>query len=280
LESYESESRDIGLVSIKMPEPIFAARLAPVGYSVREGDAVASVGCDHGADPTVRKDHQIKRITQTNLWVNDAPVSGRSGGGLFSAEGYIVGIAKGHDESGQEGCFPNLSQICAQLDLAKLSFVYQSPQGWEKPAAGIPATLQAGNVPTMPSDMPGFNTPRNPPAVGIPDGNLPINPTVTPASFAMGNSPNLSASDQAALDELRRNLKDGAEIVCVIRPRNAPGAKSEIITIDKASPELVRQISLESQGKDGVRRTSLEVARPRKKLLEWSITGNPPQTAP
>jgi thiol-disulfide isomerase/thioredoxin len=55
LESYDSETRDVGLISIQMPEPAFAARLAPPGYNVRKRDAVASVGCDHGADPTVRR---------------------------------------------------------------------------------------------------------------------------------------------------------------------------------------------------------------------------------
>ena len=66
LESYDSETRDIGLVSIPMPEPLVAARLAPVGYDVRKGDAVASVGCDHGADPTVRRNQrQLRRFDQS-----------------------------------------------------------------------------------------------------------------------------------------------------------------------------------------------------------------------
>ena len=87
-------------------------------------------------------------------------------------------------------------------------------------------------------------------------------------------TPGMNAGEQAALDEIHRHLKDGAEIVIVIRPRNTPGAKSEVLMLDKASPELVRQLSAEAQAKDGVQRTALDVARPRTKLLEWSITDN------
>jgi thiol-disulfide isomerase/thioredoxin len=279
LESYDAETRDVGLVSIQMTEPIVALRLAPVGYNVRGGDAVASVGCDHGADPTVRKNHQVIRVNPENLWVNDPPTDGRSGGGLFSAEGYVIGLAKGHDESGREGCYPNLEQIHAQLDQVGLSFVYQSPQGWGKTAAISPSILFASNnVPAMPAEMPGMNELN--PLAGASGGKLSNSAAATPAPLPAGAFSGLNPGEQAALEEIHRHLKDGAEVVCVIRPRNAPGAKSEVIMIDKASPELVRQLSAEAQGKDGVQPTSMEVARPRKKLLEWSIAQGTLQTAP
>jgi thiol-disulfide isomerase/thioredoxin len=266
LESYDSETRDIGLISIQMQEPIVAARLAPVGYSVRKSDAVASVGCDHGADPTVRR-NRVKSPESSTLWVDDQPTEGRSGGGLFSAEGYVIGVCKGCDPQDHEGCYPGLSQICAQLDQAGLPFIYKAPQGWERsPAANPEILLATHNVPPMPAEMPGMN-----PSNGAPRNTAPL---------MASPSTNMNSGEQAALDEIHRHLKDGAEVVCVIRPRNTPGAKSEVIMIDKASPELVRQLSAEAQGKDGVRCTSLEVARPRKKLLEWSLSENAPQTAP
>ena len=239
LESYESESRDVGLVSIPMPDPLVAARLAPVGYSVREGDVVASVGCDHGADPTVRNNSHVNQANGSNLWVNDQPTEGRSGGGLFSAEGYVIGLCTGRAASDHEGCYPTLSQIRAQLDEAGLAFVYQAPQGWERSAMGGPSSLLGGSTPPPSAETSGTNT-----------------------------------GEQAALEEIHRHLKDGAEIVIVIRPRNTPGAKSEVLMLDKASPELVRQLSAEAHAGDGVQRTALDVARPRTKLLEWSITDN------
>jgi thiol-disulfide isomerase/thioredoxin len=236
LESFDSEDRDVGLISIQMPAPVVAARLAPVGYSVREGDVVASVGCDHGADPTVRRNNQVNQANGPNLWVNDQPTEGRSGGGLFSAEGYVVGVCKGRAASDHEGCYPTLGQIRAQLDEAGLAFVYQSPQGWESSVMGSSPMLLASH-------------------------NAPLPAAVSSA---------INAGEQAALDEIHRHLKDGAEVVVVIRPRSTPGATSEVLMLDKASPELIRQLSAEARTKDGVQHTSLEVARPRTKLLEWS----------
>jgi thiol-disulfide isomerase/thioredoxin len=259
LESYDSEVRDIGLVSISLAEPVAAARLAPVGYAVREGDAVASVGCDHGADPTVRR-FNVKSANSTNLWVADQPTDGRSGGGLFSAEGYVIGVCNGCNPQDREGLYAALGRVCTQLDQAGLAFVYQSPQGWERTAAGASPEMLAANAPRTESP-------------------LPNNSSVVPAAFTSDSSM-ANTGERAALDEIRRHLKDGAEVVCVIRPRNAPDAKSEVIMLDKASSEFVKQLSSETQVKDGLQRTSMEVARPRKKLLEWSLDAGVPQSAP
>jgi hypothetical protein len=259
LESYDSEVRDIGLVSISLAEPIAAARLAPVGYSVREGDAVASVGCDHGADPTVRR-FNVKSANSTNLWVADQPTDGRSGGGLFSAEGYVIGVCNGCNPQDREGLYAALGRVCTQLDQAGLAFVYQSPQGWERSVAGSSPEMLASNAPRTESPLP---------------NNSPVVPAAFTSDSSMANT-----GERAALDEIRRHLKDGAEVVCVIRPRNAPDAKSEVIMLDKASSEFVKQLSSETQVKDGLQRTSMEVARPRKKLLEWSLDAGVPQSAP
>ena len=43
--------RDVGLVSIYVPRPMLFARVAPAGAQLRPGDAVITVGCDHGKCP-------------------------------------------------------------------------------------------------------------------------------------------------------------------------------------------------------------------------------------
>jgi hypothetical protein len=63
--------------------------------------------------------------------------------------------------------------------------------------------------------------------------------------------------------------------VCVIRPRNNPQARSEVIMLDKASPEFLRQLTVEVRSKDVKHLTSLDVPRPRNKILEWSAPPNP-----
>ena len=53
--------------------------------------------------------------------------------------------------------------------------------------------------------------------------------------------PGLNQVEQAALEEIMGRATD-AEVVCIIRPRDA-GGKSEVITLDRVSPEFVRALA-------------------------------------
>ena len=53
LVGYDLE-RDVGLVAFRPQGPVMVARVAPPGYTIRAGDAVTSVGCNNGDDPTVQ----------------------------------------------------------------------------------------------------------------------------------------------------------------------------------------------------------------------------------
>ena len=86
----------------------------------------------------------------------------------------------------------------------------------------------------------------------------------------------LPAHEQAALDEIRRHVKEGAEVVCIIRSRENLSAKSEVIMLDHASPEFIKQLSADARPQDKPFPTSLELRTPRKKLLEWSAPGQSP----
>jgi thiol-disulfide isomerase/thioredoxin len=269
---------DVGLVRIRAPGPIAAVPLAPTQWTPRTGEPVISAGCDNGADPTARH----SRITALNrcrasdnaqcpayLEVAGQPTEGRSGGGLFTADGRVIGVCNARDPQDQEGLYAAPGAIYALLDQVGLGFVYQTPATGDAPDA--PAA--AGPGPLLAS-APASSAPAELPAA--PPAN-PMNVSVVPASStAASEIQPLSPTEQAALDEIRRHLKDGAEIVCVVRPRNNPQARSEVIMIDKASPEFLRQLTAEARSKDVRHLTSLDVARPRNKLLEWSA---PPDSA-
>ena len=232
---------------------------------------MASVGCDNAADPTVRRSRvtSINRYAgAANLQVAGQPVEGRSGGGLFSAEGYVIGVCNGRDPKDQEGLFAAMEPICQQLDQVGLSFVYQSPQGWEN--AGSAGMLAAGRVPAMPAEMPGSVAARGADPAGVAAATAPM--IAAPA--------NLNAGERAMLEEIQRSRKEGSEVLVIIRPRDKLDARSEVFMLDKASPQFVEQVAAESRPKDGLQHTSLEVPRPRKKILEWSSTGAAPQLAP
>ncbi len=247
---------DIGLLTIRTTGPVTAARVAPPGYRIAKGDAVINVGCNNGEQPTARRSHVTaidKFMGPPNLEVAGLPVQGRSGGGLFSSEGYVIGVCNAADPSGNEGLYAAMSAVQAQLDRLKLSFVYQSP---EKVAVATAAT--GGEPPPMARQMPRPH--ETPPlaevAVHTPKtGSLPAGALQAAPDAASS----LSDRERAALDEIHKRKQEGAEVICVIRSRSDPKAQSEIIVLDKVSPAFLQQLSADPRPQGLL--TSLEIPR-------------------
>jgi thiol-disulfide isomerase/thioredoxin len=262
----DADSRDVGLVAIRVSGPVVTARVAPPGYRVQPGMAVVSVGCNNGNLPSA----QHSQITSLNkflgppsIQVAGQPVEGRSGGGLFSSDGYVIGVCNAADPSDREGLFAALGSIHAELDRKNakgedLAYIYRSPGDAAAGATAMagPATLAANPAPAMPRQMPG--------AAEV--AGMTAAPAASEAPAA------LAPPEQAALDEVRRYKKEGKEVIFIIRSRDEPNAKSEVFMLDNASTEFIRQLSAEGRPQERPYPTSLEVPKPRQKLLEW-----PPQ---
>ena len=270
--SYDID-RDVGLVAIRTPSPVAAARVAPPGFRVAPGAPVVSVGCNNGDAPSARHS-QVTALEKfvgptnlpgpSNLEVAGQPVEGRSGGGLFSSEGYLVGVCNAADPSDKEGVFAALGSIYAELDRTKMSFVYQSPSvnSGVSPEAPAPAGILLANA-TAPISKP------------MPGAADPAALASAPASTA-GASSGLAPHEQAALEEIRRRMKEGADIVFIINSRDNPNAKSEILMLDHASPEFLRLLTSDARPQDRPFATSLDLPAPRKVLLEWKREDNKP----
>jgi len=99
---------DIGFVSIRSDLPLSAIFLATEQNIPAVGDAVLSIGCDHGSDPTVQQS-TIKAINSfvgpPNLQVDGQPAVGRSGGGLFNQRGELIGICNFADPTDRAGLY-------------------------------------------------------------------------------------------------------------------------------------------------------------------------------
>ena len=52
---------------------------------------------------------------------------------------------------------------------------------------------------------------------------------------------------------------ESAEVICIIRPLSNPRAKSEVIMLDRASPQLLQQLSSDRQAQQARHLTSLNV---------------------
>ncbi len=142
---YQCEETDIGLLSFKVGVDVPVARLLPRGTALREGESVASLGCDGGADPT-RRDSHITKLNRylgpSNVEVAKAPVQGRSGGGLFNQAGQLIGVCYAADKELDEGLYSGPEVVYAQLARLGLTRLYSEPS----PANDTPANNLANNL--------------------------------------------------------------------------------------------------------------------------------------
>jgi len=223
--------RDLALVSMRVEVPIRAISIAKVGTPLTPHAAVTTVGCNHGENPTAI----ASRITaidryqgHPNVEVAGAPVEGRSGGGLFNAEGKLIGVCFAADPESNEGLYASLPSIIAKLDSLGLSMVYQ---GSAVVASQAPATMQAV---AQESDA-SFAVRGQEPMALVPQVESPFSKV---AANPMAAS--LSPAEQATLEELQRR-SENSEVICIVRPKTA-GGKSEVISLSNASPEFVRSL--------------------------------------
>ena len=264
---------DIALLTIRTPGPIATAQVAPADYRASAGDRVANVGCNNGEPPSVRR----SRVTSLdryqgppNLQVSGRPVLGRSGGGLFSSDGLLIGVCNAADPQDNEGLYAALASVHAQLDRTELSYVYQSGGGTPAPRG----PLVAVDPPPRPDAMPHASE-------GVRLASATAGPADAPpvASVALGRQA-LSEEERAALEEIRRRSSQGAEVICVIRSLSNPQAPSEIFVLEKASPAFLQELAGQVQRQSAPHLTSLEIPRREPPAVDPAETNHAPVTPP
>ncbi|MCH2114598.1 MAG: trypsin-like peptidase domain-containing protein [Pirellulales bacterium] len=222
--------RDLGLVSIRPNVQVQPVKIATRSGSLPPGSRVTSIGCDRGAAPSARQ----SQVTANNRYqgpgnieVAGAPVDGRSGGGLFNESGELVGVCFAADHQDDEGLYASLRSVHAKFDSLGLSAIYLGP-AVKTPTR--PAQLQQGpQVAATPS--PGFSVRGQEPAQI---------PTSESGVMIQTGPPSLRPVEQAAWEEIQRRGAN-SEVICIIRPHD-PAGKSEVITLNNASPEFVREL--------------------------------------
>ena len=241
--AYDAEKNDVGLVSIHTSGPVVAARVAPPGCRVGSGDAVVTVGCNNGADPTAHHGRVLsvdKFMGPANLQVEGEPVEGRSGGGVFSRDGLLVGICNAADRSEHAGYCVALPTIYAELDRARVGFVYKEPAKAAPPG-------RVGGRRSSPPRRRGRCRPCR-------------------RSSRRRSWPPASKRRWMGI---QRRLKEGDEVVCIIRNRRDQQGKSEVLMLDHVSREFVDQLSAKAHDSELLHPTSLEVVHQKTPILEW-----------
>lgn len=275
-------TNDVAILSIPLDAPATVARIAPEGYRVGPGDPVISCGCSHGADATLLRSRITavdRYLNWPNLSIAGESVEGRSGGGLFTDDGLLIGVCNARDPQLREGLYSALPAVHRILDRNRLSFVYQTPPA--APSVEVRPPAIAASESGMPASaatpsLGASGGSRTNTAVAIPTAEEPRRmiadsrgapadrvDRVGPALPAMDTDVNsLTPHEQAALQELRRRLREGAEVVCVVRPRNDPQAKSEVIVLDRVSPAFFQQLYAASRPQAPRASADSELARP------------------
>jgi S1-C subfamily serine protease len=134
--------KDLSIIEIDSPGKVSPAKIAPKGFKSRVGDSVITSGCSHGDDCSLQ-DSRILSLQNVNYGRQDmylhgniqisAPTPfGRSGGGAFSTQGFLIGVTGGGDHQytpsgpvvGNRGIYVDTEAIHNFLDENGFSWLY------------------------------------------------------------------------------------------------------------------------------------------------------------
>lgn len=123
---------DVGLIRIRPGRRLPSARVVPAHWTPKERMHMLTVGCSEGRDASVWAT-KILKPRMKGLSGNPnyeaiecaiAPIQGRSGGGLFTDDGYVAGVCNFAENHGNIGLYATPTSIYRILDRNKLMALY------------------------------------------------------------------------------------------------------------------------------------------------------------
>lgn len=139
-------SRDVGLIRIRPGRRLPAARVVPPYWKPAPRMGMVTVGCSEGHDATAWNTVIVNpafrglagQDSYEAIECMIAPKQGRSGGGLFTSDGYVAGVCDFAEPRGNHGLYAAPKSIYHILDRNKLMALYLPPRS-------RPETLVADN---------------------------------------------------------------------------------------------------------------------------------------
>lgn len=132
--------RDVALVRIRPGRSVPAARVVPPRWSPKARMTMYTVGCSKGHDATawntVITSPEVRpfpnRPGYAAIQCQFSPIQGRSGGGLFTDDGYVAGVCNfAFDPRVSKGLYAAPASIYAILDRNRLAHLYKDrPRGY------------------------------------------------------------------------------------------------------------------------------------------------------
>ena len=156
-------NNDVGLIRIRPGRRLPYSKVVPASWQPKSGMKMYSVGCSHGADatawdtkilsPKVAMSNAETKQTFYEMKCVTAPSQGRSGGGLYTTDGYLAGVCDFADPSERTGLYAVPTAIHKLLDRNELTALYQAPRDGSGPmlaASGRNRTKYRAQSPSEP----------------------------------------------------------------------------------------------------------------------------------
>lgn len=123
---------DVGLIRVRPGRRLPSARVVPAHWEPRSRMKMLTVGCSEGQDATawhtVIVNPQMRGLSgNPNYQAIEcliAPKQGRSGGGLFTTDGYVAGVCNFAEPRGNHGLYATPRSIYDLLDRNSLMALY------------------------------------------------------------------------------------------------------------------------------------------------------------
>ena len=264
---YDAKARDIGLVAIQTEGTLTPVSVAPANAKIARGDRSFSIGCDHGQAPTIRHTAIKNRATydgEIKYDIYGRPVDGRSGGGLFTESGQLIGVCNAAAVEVDEGIYSGLDTIhwqFAQTNLSDLFAPDTALAATNAPAADRFASLDQDRTASQQKFALALSNqnkigPRTriAPRQRLASSSAADRPAASPASYQADQTRSSRASDSAHSD---------MEVLILVRSKTDPSV-SETITVTDPSDQLLGYLQGMQPASNSPRQ--LDIAQLRKRV--------------
>ena len=128
-------NNDVGLIRIKPGRRLAASRVVPPDWKPAKGMAMFTVGCSRGndatawdttiLDPKVGMSNTGTKQSFATIKCAHQPKQGRSGGGLYTTDGYVAGVCDFADPNEHVGLYAVPEAIHKLLDRNQMMALYR-----------------------------------------------------------------------------------------------------------------------------------------------------------
>lgn len=121
---------DVALVKIRPGRKLPFSKVVPSSWKPQANMSMTTVGCSLGKDPTAWTTRILRPVAQgpdpnyRGMECLHAPKQGRSGGGIFTADGYVAGVCDFATVYDNKGLYARPESIHAILDRNRLTALY------------------------------------------------------------------------------------------------------------------------------------------------------------